>query len=185
MEGGGSGVCGGDAEEDSSQHRKQSPPPVIDAPVPAPAPATNPPLVLVVEQGGAKGGGGEEAQVSPPRVQVIRPWAYQLRDPTSLHLANWSQAGFGKRPAPPSTTTTIAGSTTATVSDGDGADGAGQVDDNNTSTVWNLVDGDELVWRERPTSGNGSGAGNGAESGTMGAPTLGGGPERGITIKKR
>lgn len=58
-----------------------------------------------------------------PSVQVIRPWGYQMRDPSSLHLTNWSQPGFAKRLA-------------------SGAD-AGEA-------AWTLVDGDELVWRERP-----------------------------------
>jgi len=76
----------------------------------------------------------------------VRPWAYQLKDASSLHLANWAQAGFGKR---------------APAAAGDKAE-----------AVWNLVDGDVLVWRKRPAQAKAVEEGDGNRV-----------VERGITIR--
>jgi len=108
------------------------------------------------------------AAVPAPIVQAIKPWGYQLRDPSSLHLLNWSERGFGRREAgsfPASTVAATAataalepaaaGNTRSTddiavdITRGDRAASASPVAPPPVSP-WTFVDGDVLVWRHAP-----------------------------------
>lgn len=75
-------------------------------------------------------------------VQVIRPWGYQLRDPSSLHLLNWKERGFSRAAEPEQ----------PEPSPGGGSDSAARA-----RSPWTLLDGDVLVWR---TAARPSGDGN-------------------------
>lgn len=79
------------------------------------------------------------------QVQVIRPWAYQMKDPSSLHLANWSQPGFAKRAPPPPI------KVSARLDDAKTETKAGGDDKADQQSEWNLNWGDELCWRPRPS----------------------------------
>lgn len=104
---------------------------------------------------------GSEPEPEPEpeaQVQVIRPWAYQIKDPSSLHLANWSQPGFTKRALPVATA-----SPARDAAQGDKAEGepteASQIAPppvdiraQDKQSGWNLNWGDELCWRPRPSN---------------------------------
>ena len=93
------------------------------------------------------------------QVQVIRPWAYQLKDPSSLHLVNWSQPGFAKRAQPPPVKVpSRLEEATQSATSIDGKDKADQsahsqvgVRGEDKQSGWNLNWGDELCWRPRPS----------------------------------
>jgi hypothetical protein len=115
------------------------------------------------------------------RVQVIRPWAYQMKDPSSLHLANWSQPGFAKRAPPPHIKVSARpdGARDETEADGHGKEDQTTlprvgVQAKEQQSEWNLNWGDELCWRPRP-----SGIVKTADGSTDTIAV----PEKGITIR--
>ena len=98
----------------------------------------------------------EPVNATEAQVQVIRPWAYQMKDPSSLHLANWSQPGFAKRAAglkiSAGTSTNNDLRLAGTQANKTDRIAPPQVEDKvkEKKKEWNLKDGDELVWRPRP-----------------------------------
>lgn len=92
------------------------------------------------------------------QVQVIRPWAYQMKDPSSLHLVNWSQPGFAKRAQPPPIKVSSRLDASQDETSTDGKDETDQTAHAPVGTraedeqsAWNLNWGDELCWRPRPS----------------------------------
>ena len=92
------------------------------------------------------------------QVQVIRPWAYQMKDPSSLHLVNWSQPGFAKRAQPPPINVSSRLDASQDETSTDGKDETDQTAHAPVGTraedeqsAWNLNWGDELCWRPRPS----------------------------------
>merc|ERR1712159_313886 len=84
--------------------------------------------------------------------------AYQMKDPSSLHLANWSQPGFAKRVPPPAIKVSARPVDARDEMKADRHDKADQttpsqvcVQAKEQQSEWNLKWGDELCWRPRPS----------------------------------